>query len=99
MTCPICNTKLVVQGDLSEDGNETCPNGHFYYSHSYGNHEIHYDADGNKFITLSLGQHYNETTEEMMLREKVEQAFVKYAKFLRQKHAAYVGVILDEEDK
>lgn len=97
MTCPICNAKLVIQGDLREDGSEKCPNGHYYYSHSYSNHETVYDVDGSDNIILSLRHPYDGNNRAAVLKSQLEEAFILYAKEYRQNRAAYLGVTLDEE--
>ena len=83
MNCPICEAKLEVDGDMHEDGRETCPNKHYYYTHSYGAHEQHIDVFGDGMVVLSLGWHYAETADRTVARMKAESAFIQYAKALK----------------
>lgn len=80
--CPICKEKLVEKGSLHEDGSQECPGGHYWYQHSYGNHEILLDAYGDKHVTLSLGYSYSESPEAQKQRSIAENAFIQYAKVL-----------------
>jgi hypothetical protein len=80
MSCPICGAALKVLGDLSEDGAESCPNGHFGYEHSYGSHREHYDVDGSEHLILTQAWHYNEEESLRRLRENTTRLFVEYAR-------------------
>ena len=86
MNCPICDEKLKVDGNVHEDGRESCPSNHYFYSHSYGCHEEHFDVYGDGHITLSLGWHYTEAQDTTAKRIPSTDAFVAYARELRKKH-------------
>lgn len=80
--CPVCEKDLIKKGDIGEDGSEYCSKGHYYYSHSYGCHEVHYDIYDDKMITLSLRWNYTEGYENRLDRNKTMQAFEQYARSL-----------------
>lgn len=80
MKCEICEKPLIVKGDLREDGSEECPDKHYFYNHSYGNHEEHLDATGDGMVTLSTGWYYAEPEETRKKRQEARKAFIEYAK-------------------
>lgn len=85
MTCPICGAALNVIGDLSEDGVESCPNGHYGYQHSYGSHHATYDVDGSGYISLNQAWHYSEEDSVRRLRDAARKAFLDYARAVHEK--------------
>jgi len=83
-TCPFCKKELIKSGDLSEDGSEKCPDNHYFYSHSYGCHELILDLSGDRSSVLTFGWHYSEPEYEGKAREAVIKAFIDYAGELKK---------------
>lgn len=76
--CPICDKELEVKGAMHEDGTESCPDGHYEFTHSYGAFTEHFDIEGHGFNSLTLAWGYNDKDHTM--RNSVREVFMAYAR-------------------
>jgi hypothetical protein len=73
--CPICKKELELIGDMSDDGTLHCPDDHYLYDHSYGQHKEEFNTGSE---LLSVTWHYTEDEVSRRKRNALTNTYLDY---------------------